>query len=69
MNQIYKARKTLNYQHGKYPDDELIAKYTGLTVATVKSASQCLRVVGSIDQKVADGFSAKNMVWRNPLSN
>ncbi|XP_059657118.1 RNA polymerase sigma factor sigC [Cornus florida] len=59
INQIQKARKTLNYSHGKYPDDDEIAKFTGLSLAKITSASKCLRVVGSIDQKVGDNVSAK----------
>lgn len=62
INQIQKARKSFNYHNGKYADDEEIAKFTGLSVAKVKSASKCLRVVGSIEQKVGDCMSAKYMV-------
>ncbi|XP_031382739.1 RNA polymerase sigma factor sigC-like isoform X2 [Punica granatum] len=61
INQIQKARKSLNYHNGKYPDDEEIAKFSGLSVAKIKSASKCLRVVGSINQKVGDCISAKYM--------
>ncbi|KAF8033940.1 hypothetical protein BT93_C0276 [Corymbia citriodora subsp. variegata] len=61
VNQIQKARKSLNNHHRKYPDDMEIAKLTGFSVAKVRSAGQCLRVVGSIDQKVGDFISAKYM--------
>ncbi|KAA8525195.1 hypothetical protein F0562_006941 [Nyssa sinensis] len=61
INQIQKARKALNSSHGKYPDDDEIAKFTGLSLAKIMSASKCLRVVGSIDQKMGDCISAKFM--------
>lgn len=61
VNQIQKARKSLNNHHRKYPDDMEIAKLTGFSVAKVRSASQCLRVVGSIDQKIGDCINAKYM--------
>ncbi|KDP34138.1 hypothetical protein JCGZ_07709 [Jatropha curcas] len=59
INQIQKARKNLSASHGKYPDDEDIAEFTGLSLAKIESASRCLRVVGSIDQKMGDCFNAK----------
>ncbi|KAJ8531392.1 hypothetical protein K7X08_026826 [Anisodus acutangulus] len=59
INQIHKARKTLSRSHGKFPDDNEIAKVTGLSTARIAMASKCLRVVGSIDQKVGDCISAK----------
>ncbi|XP_050213328.1 RNA polymerase sigma factor sigC [Mercurialis annua] len=59
INQIKKARKALSTSHGKYPDDNEIAKFTGLSLAKIESASRCLRVVGSIDQKVGESFNAK----------
>lgn len=61
VNQIQKARKSLNNHRRKYPDDMEIAKLTGFSVAKVRSASQCLRVVGSIDQKIGDCINAKYM--------
>ncbi|OIT36910.1 PREDICTED: RNA polymerase sigma factor sigC [Nicotiana attenuata] len=59
INQIHKARKALSRSHGKFPGDNEIAKYTGLSTARIAMASKCLRVVGSIDQKVGDCISAK----------
>ncbi|XP_073125503.1 RNA polymerase sigma factor sigC-like isoform X2 [Henckelia pumila] len=59
INQIQKARKYLSISNGNHPDDQEIAKFTGLSLAKIKSASECLRVVGSIDQKVRDGISIK----------
>ncbi|KAJ8555516.1 hypothetical protein K7X08_013012 [Anisodus acutangulus] len=59
INQIRKARKTLSRSHGKFPDDNEIAKFTSLSTSRIAMASKCLRVVGSIDQKVGDCISAK----------
>uniref|UniRef100_A0A2N9H1L4 RNA polymerase sigma-70 domain-containing protein n=1 Tax=Fagus sylvatica TaxID=28930 RepID=A0A2N9H1L4_FAGSY len=61
INQIQKAQKSLNRGHMKYPDDDEIAKHTGLSLAKIRSASKCLRVVGSIDQKMGDCFNMKYM--------
>ncbi|KAK4412570.1 RNA polymerase sigma factor sigC [Sesamum alatum] len=61
INQVQKARKALSTSNGKYPDDSEIAKYTGLSIAKIMSASKCLRVVGSIDQKIGELISAKYM--------
>ncbi|WCJ29547.1 RNA polymerase sigma factor sigC [Euphorbia peplus] len=61
MNQIQKARKTMSTSHGRYPDDKEIAECTGLSLARIESASKCLRVVGSIDQKMGECFNAKQM--------
>ncbi|KAM3378989.1 RNA polymerase sigma factor sigC isoform X1 [Capsicum galapagoense] len=58
INQIHKARKTFSMSHGKFPTDDEIAKFTGLSTARIAVASKCLRVVGSIDQKVGDCISA-----------
>ncbi|KAH0989883.1 hypothetical protein GBA52_001366 [Prunus armeniaca] len=52
INQIQKARKANYNSHMKYPDDEEIAKITGLSLARIRSASTCLRVVGSVDHKM-----------------
>lgn len=46
----------------KYLDDYEIAKMTGLSLDKIRSASYCLRVVGSINQKIGDCFSVKYMV-------
>ncbi|KAK4388781.1 RNA polymerase sigma factor sigC [Sesamum angolense] len=61
INQVQRARKALSTSNGKYPDDSEIAKYTGLSIAKIMSASKCLRVVGSIDQKIGESISAKYM--------
>jgi RNA polymerase sigma factor len=42
----------LHGSHRKYPDDDEIAKHASPSLAKIKSASKCLRVVGSIDQKM-----------------
>ncbi|XP_059461280.1 RNA polymerase sigma factor sigC isoform X2 [Corylus avellana] len=54
INKIQKARKALYRSHRKYPDDDEIAKHTGLSLAKIRSASKCFRVVGSIDQKMGE---------------
>ncbi|KAF3446708.1 hypothetical protein FNV43_RR11888 [Rhamnella rubrinervis] len=59
INQIQKARKSINTNRRKYPDDDEIAKVTGLSLAKIRSASKCLRVVGSVDHKTGDVFSGK----------
>ncbi|CAN8254614.1 unnamed protein product [Cochlearia groenlandica] len=60
MSQIKKARKTLKTSHGiKYPTDEEISRLTGHSLKKILAANQCLKVVGSIDTKVGDCFSAK----------
>ncbi|XAR69277.1 hypothetical protein NMG60_11000806 [Bertholletia excelsa] len=61
INQIQKARKTLSNCNVKCPGDDEIAKFTGLSLAKISSASKCLRIVGSIDQKIGDCMSAKFM--------
>ncbi|KAI4376284.1 hypothetical protein MLD38_014065 [Melastoma candidum] len=66
---IERVRKNLNRHQNKHLNDMEIAKLTGLTVARVSSASKCLRVVGSLDQKVADCISMKYMeVMIDPLA-
>ncbi|CAA7046220.1 unnamed protein product [Microthlaspi erraticum] len=60
MSQIQKARKTLKTSHGiKYAADEEISKLTGFSLKKIRAANQCLKVVGSIDQKVGDCFTTK----------
>lgn len=59
IHSIQKARKALQKNCGKYPDDIEIAKFTGLSLEKIKSASRCLRVVGSTDQIVGDWSSTK----------
>ncbi|KAF7817091.1 RNA polymerase sigma factor sigC [Senna tora] len=61
ISQIQKARKSLKSTAFKYPDDYEIAKITGLSVDKIRSASNCLRVVGSINQKIGDCFNVKYM--------
>ncbi|KAH6783596.1 RNApolymerase sigma-subunit C [Perilla frutescens var. hirtella] len=61
VNQVQKAQKALRTSNGKYPDDCEIAKFTGLSIAKIISASKCLRVVGSIDQKLGEFISTKYM--------
>lgn len=65
INQVQKARKALSNSNGKYPDDSEIAKFTGLSIAKIISASKCLRVVGSIDQKIGENINIKYMVRLN----
>ncbi|XVF89134.1 hypothetical protein PTKIN_Ptkin19aG0106000 [Pterospermum kingtungense] len=62
ISQIQKARKALSKNHGKYPDEEEIAKFTGLSLAKIRSATKCFRVVGSVDQKIGDCINAKYLV-------
>ncbi|XP_057480991.1 RNA polymerase sigma factor sigC [Actinidia eriantha] len=66
INQIQKARKALNSSHMKYLDDEEIAKFTGLSLAKITSASKCLRVVGSIDQKMGDWVNSAKFLECTP---
>ncbi|KAM1364944.1 hypothetical protein ACFX13_044029 [Malus domestica] len=61
INQIQKARKATYNSQMKYPDDDEIAKITGLSLARIKSASTCLRVVGSIDDKMWDSSAGTFM--------
>jgi hypothetical protein len=42
----------LHGSHRKYTDDDEIEKHASPSLAKIKSASKCLRVVGSIDQKI-----------------
>ncbi|KAK8991622.1 hypothetical protein V6N11_062627 [Hibiscus sabdariffa] len=72
IGQIQKARKTLSKSHGKYPEEDEIAKMTGFSLSKIRSADKCFRVVGSIDQKIGDCINAKylefipDMSIRNP---
>ncbi|XP_039044205.1 RNA polymerase sigma factor sigC-like isoform X1 [Hibiscus syriacus] len=72
IGQIQKARKALSQSHGKYPEEDEIAKMTGLSLSKIRSADKCFRVVGSIDQKIGDCINAKylefipDMSIRNP---
>ncbi|KAL5850530.1 hypothetical protein ACOSQ4_008543 [Xanthoceras sorbifolium] len=68
INRIHKARKALNNSHGKYPEDKEIANFTGLSLAEIRSASACLRVVGSIDQKMGDCLNAKYLEFAPDMS-
>lgn len=59
INKIQKAKKALSSRHGKFPSESEIAKFTGLSTNRILLASKCLRVVGSIDQKLGYFMSAK----------
>ncbi|KAI3944557.1 hypothetical protein MKW92_034956 [Papaver armeniacum] len=59
--QILNARKTLHSLYGRYPDDNEIATFTGLSLAKIRLASKCPRIVGSIDQKLGDDINIKFM--------
>ncbi|KAG4963174.1 hypothetical protein JHK82_039844 [Glycine max] len=59
---IQKARKAMKCMHKKCPDDYEIAKMTGLSLDKIKSASNCLRIVASLDQKVGNHLGVEYMV-------
>ncbi|XP_038710553.1 RNA polymerase sigma factor sigC isoform X2 [Tripterygium wilfordii] len=59
INQIQLARKFLKNSHGRHADDIEIAKHTGLSLANIRAATQCLRVVGSVDHKKGDFHGSK----------
>ncbi|XP_027369170.1 RNA polymerase sigma factor sigC-like isoform X2 [Abrus precatorius] len=61
INEIQKARKSMKSTSMKCPDDYQIAKMTGLSLDKIRSASNCLRIVASIDQKVGDCISVEYM--------
>ncbi|KAK7320814.1 hypothetical protein VNO77_30642 [Canavalia gladiata] len=61
INQIQKTRKAMKNTSAKCPDDYQIAKMTGLSLDKIRSASNCLRIVASIDQKVGDGINVEYM--------
>ncbi|KAL0557780.1 hypothetical protein IC582_006331 [Cucumis melo] len=67
INQIQKARKVLNQGGRRYSDDD-IARATGLPLAKVRVASNCLKVVGSVDQKMGDGLNMKYMEFTADMS-
>ncbi|XP_031737166.1 RNA polymerase sigma factor sigC isoform X2 [Cucumis sativus] len=67
INQIQKARKVLNHSGRRYSDDD-IARATGLPLAKVRVASNCLKVVGSNDQKMGDGVNMKYMEFTADMS-
>ncbi|XP_062101354.1 RNA polymerase sigma factor sigC [Humulus lupulus] len=68
INQIQKTRKAVTNSRGKYQDDNEIAKLTGLSLNKIRSASQCLRVVGSVDQKIGDSFQGKCLEFMADMS-
>lgn len=68
INQIQKARKANYNSHMKYPDDEEIAKITGLSLAKIRSASRCLRVVGSVDHKIWECSAGTYMEFTPDIS-
>lgn len=59
INRVQKGRKALKRTRGKHLDDVELAKFTGLSLDKIKSADKCLRVVGSIDQKIGDFINIK----------
>lgn len=68
INQIKKARKVLKNNSMKYPDDHEIAKMTGLSLDRIKSASNCLRIVASMNQKMGDHGVSYMVKQKNFLS-
>ncbi|KAL4296028.1 hypothetical protein GQ457_12G020940 [Hibiscus cannabinus] len=68
IGQIQKARKALGKSHGKCPEEDGIAKMTGLSLSKIRSADKCFRVVGSIDQKIGDCISAKYLEFVPDMS-
>ncbi|XP_061373277.1 RNA polymerase sigma factor sigC isoform X2 [Gastrolobium bilobum] len=62
LSQILKARKAMKSTSMKCPDDYEIAKMTGLSLNKIRAASNCRRIVASIDQKTGDYFSVEYMV-------
>ncbi|PIA64551.1 hypothetical protein AQUCO_00100199v1 [Aquilegia coerulea] len=61
INKIKKARRTLYNVHGRYPDEDEIARFCGLSLAKLRLANQCPSIVGSVDQRIGDNFSPKYM--------
>ncbi|XP_072967130.1 RNA polymerase sigma factor sigC [Typha angustifolia] len=61
INRIQKARRALRSREGRYPQDEEIAKFTGLSLANVRLARKCSRPVGSIDQDIGSEWCTKFM--------
>ncbi|OVA08500.1 RNA polymerase sigma-70 [Macleaya cordata] len=66
--QIQKARRSLHSLHGRYPDDNEIAMFTGLSLNKIRLASKCPRIVGSINQKMGDSLSVKFMEFTSDTS-
>ncbi|KAK7293872.1 hypothetical protein RJT34_16749 [Clitoria ternatea] len=61
INQIQRARKAVKNNSTRCPDDYEIAKMTGLSLDKIRSASTCVRIITSIDQKVSDCLSVGYM--------
>ncbi|KAK9683837.1 hypothetical protein RND81_10G167900 [Saponaria officinalis] len=59
INRVKKARKILKRSRGKHPDDVEVANYTGLSLDKIKAADKCLRIIGSLDQKVGNYIDMK----------
>ncbi|CAL9049747.1 RNA polymerase sigma factor sigC-like [Musa acuminata AAA Group] len=59
IKRIQKARRTHYNREGRQPQDEEIAKLTGLSLAKVRLSSKCSRAVGSIEQEIRDGWRTK----------
>ncbi|KAF4356029.1 hypothetical protein F8388_026032 [Cannabis sativa] len=68
INRIQKTRKAITNSRGKCQDDNEIAKLTGLSLDKIRSASQCLRVVGSVDQKIGESFQGKYLEFMADMS-
>nr|QKY65002.1 plastidic RNA polymerase sigma-subunit 3 [Passiflora contracta] len=68
INRIQRAEKALSNCHGKHPDDIEIARFTGLSLAKIESANKCLRVVGSVDQKIGGCMNAKYLEYIPDMS-
>jgi len=62
VNRVQRARKDLKATLGKHPDDVELAKFTGLSLDKIKSTEKCLRMVGSIEQKVGRDTDVKFFV-------
>ncbi|XP_006853783.2 RNA polymerase sigma factor sigC [Amborella trichopoda] len=61
LNQTVKAKRALHQMHGRHPREVEIAEFTGLSLVNVRLANKCLRVHGSIDQRIGDNWGATYM--------
>ncbi|KAK6927313.1 RNA polymerase sigma-70 region 2 [Dillenia turbinata] len=59
MGPIQKAQRAFHNAHKRYPEDDEIARSTGLSLARIRLARKCSRVVSSIDRKIGDSFNLK----------
>ena len=62
IKDVQKARRTLASTDRRRPLDADVAEITGLSLAKVRLAGRCGRVVGSINQKKGDAFNIKAAV-------